>query len=83
MTTLGCGSEACGNWFVEGLWKSLVKCATGGSSAINRLADDLGASSDQKAENTADAEARLTRLQVEGFRGESAVEDPLYILFMA
>lgn len=29
----------------------------GGSSAVNGLVDDHGVSSDQKAENTADAEA--------------------------
>lgn len=64
-------------WF-RSLWelvcgravKKFGEVGYGGSSAINRLADDLGASSDQKAENTADAEARLTRLQVEGFLGE-------------
>lgn len=50
--------------------KKFGEVGYGGSSAINRLADDLAASSDQKAENTADAEARLTRLQVEGFLGE-------------
>lgn len=56
---------------------------SGDSSAVNRLVDGHGGSSDQKAENAADARARLARLPVEGFLGELAVKDPLHILFMA
>lgn len=74
MTTLRC-SEACGDWFVGG------QCS-GASSAINRLVDGHGENSDQKAKTT-ETPSQAPKARVGGFLGDLAVEDSLYILFMA